>query len=281
MRKRQPAQAVVEVADAVRSFSRVFMSSARAQVQALEARELLSTSPLLSSIHVDGTNRYVTGVVLTFNESLNPATVANGNSYVLGKVPPQNSSSGITLGDILGLLSKRAKPALARPADVVQPWVKLGKIQWQSISYDDSTHSVTLTPVKTFNGNTFFRMLRVKGTGQYAIKDMAGDPLSAGTDEIVRWHYRTGKTLHYTDKDGDQVTLNLKGPGTISTFIRINGEGEPRPMVFVSKTTSKSVLTGKIVKSSNGNGTTVLEQFSGSTVKNNIVGNSHFVIVST
>jgi len=262
--------------------ARVFMLSSRPQVQALEGRRLCAaTSPLLTTIHVDGSVHGITAVVLGFDESLTPASATNANSYIFGKVPPQNNSnSGITLGDVLGFLSRRATPNLARPAAVrATAWVKLGKIQWRDVTYDDSTHTVTLLPVKVFNGATFFHMLRVKGTGPYALEDVQGHPFSGGADAVLRWQYRVGKTLQYTDKDGDRVTLTLKGPGMLSTFIR--RVGEPRPVILISGSNATSKLSGKIIQSPKGNGTTVIEQLSGATVKNNIIGNPHFFVVST
>ena len=96
-------------------FSRVFMPSIRPQVQALEGRLLFAaTSPLLTSIRVGGSVHGITSVTLGFDESLDPATANNANSYIFGKIPPQDTSSGITLGDILG----GGFPFLARPSAV-------------------------------------------------------------------------------------------------------------------------------------------------------------------
>jgi hypothetical protein len=266
----------------VRRLSRVFMSLTRPQVQALEARQLYAvTSPLLTTIHVDGSVHKITAVVLHFDEAINPATSTNANSYIFGKIPPpDNSSSDITLGDVLGFLSKRASPNIARPTAVrSQAWVKLGKIQWSSISYDNSTHAVTLVPVKDFNGATFFHMLRVKGTGQFAIKDMQGLPFAGGNDAVMKWQYRNTKSLNYSDKNGDRVSITIKGKGTLSTFLR--RAGNPRPVILVSGADAKSVITGKVVRSPNGTGTTAIDQFSGLTMKNNILGNAQFIVLST
>jgi hypothetical protein len=254
--------------------------SARPQVQALEARQLFTvTSPLLTTIHVDGSVHRISAVVLSFDESLNPVSASDPNSYIFGKVPPPSKDDGITLGDVLGFLTVKAKPGVIRPdAFRSQVWVKLGKIQWRAVDYNDATRSVTLLPVKVFNGAPFFRMLRVRGTGIDAIKDMDGNVFSGGNDAVMRWLFRTGKVLRYTDQDGDRVTLTLKGPGTLSSFLR--RIGEPRPTVLVSGTTSKSVLTGTIVQSRLGDGHTSLEQLSGSTVKNNIFGSSHFTVLT-
>lgn len=254
--------------------------SPRPLAQALEARRLLTaTSPLLTTIHVDGSVHRITAVVLSFDEGLNPATALNPNSYIFGKVPPAGTNNGITLGDVLGFLGYRARPGVVRPAAFRNyVWVKLGKIQWRDVTYSDATHSITLLPVKVFNGSAFFRMLRVTGTGSTALKDMAGNVFSGGSDAVMRWSFRTGKLLHYVDKDGDRVTISLKGPGVISSFVRKIGES--RPTILISGTSRKSVLTGKIVQSQFGDGNTVIEQLSGSTVKNNIVGNSHFLVLT-
>jgi hypothetical protein len=256
------------------------LSSRRPQVQALEARQLFTvTSPLLTTIHVDGTIHRITAVVLSFDESLNPSTAINPNSYIFGKVPLASQDNGITIGDVLGFLGYRARPGVIHPnAFRSQVWVKLGKIQWRDITYDDATKSVTLFPVKVFNGSAYYRMLRVTGTGTTALKDMAGNVFSGGNDAVMRWSFRTTKQLHYVDKDGDRVTLTLTGPGVMSCFLR--KVGEFRPTILISGTTKKSVLTGKIVQSQFGDGSTSLEQLSGSVVKNNIIGNGHFRILT-
>src|SRR6185312_15423687 len=180
---------------------RGFSSACRA-IESLEPRRLLSTGPALTDVHLVGSVHKIRAVELTFSESLSPTAVQDRQTFQFGKPTPQSSSSGISIGDILGFLG-RPKVRL----------VKQGKIQWASIDYNDTTHVVTLTPIKPFNGQPFIRVLRVKGSGPHALTDASGAALYGGQDGFIRWKLKTGdgKHIHYIDGDGDKVTLSLKG----------------------------------------------------------------------
>src|SRR5690348_16854323 len=123
-------------------------------IERLESRQLLSGGPVLTGVHLVGSVGAVTSIVLTFNESLDPATAQDPHAYTFGKPLPHSSESGPSLSDFL--------PFLARPKVRA---IKHGKIQFASATYVDSNHSVTLAPYKPINARTFFRVLRVFGTG--------------------------------------------------------------------------------------------------------------------
>jgi hypothetical protein len=237
-------------------------------IEGLEPRQLLSGSPAVRSLQVLGNVHHVNRIVLTFDESLDPTTAQQPKSYSFGRVPASGSDNGVTIGDVLGFLAKPKVPA-----------VKGGKIQWSSATYDDATHSVTLTAVKAFNASQYFRLLRVKGTGNYAVKDLTGRALNGGADTVVRWAYRTGKTLRFVEADGDTAVLTLKGPGQLYGFFRKSGD--PDPTVFVSNTNSKSVLTGTVNQARMGNGVVNIAQVLGAPAKTNLFSSSQFVVGGT
>lgn len=227
---------------------------------------------MLTDVHLTGPVHAVNGVVLTFNETLDPTSAQDPQAFLFGKPTPQNnSSSGVSIGDILGFLS-RPKARL----------VKLGKIQWSSVSYDGANNTVTLTPIKAFNGQPFIRVLRVKGTGAHALKDPSGNILYDGQDGFIRWRAKTGdgKHIQYFDSDGDKVTLSLKGPGQLHLFMRT--AGDPDPIVFVDNPKANSILSGKVQQAANGDGLAHINELLGAGgIQNNLLTNPQFMVHST
>jgi hypothetical protein len=250
-------------------FFRRFVSrqvvSRRPGVEILESRRLLSTDPAVIGMQLVGGVKTVSQVVLTFNESLDPTTAQQPESYLFGRTPPNAASNGVTVGQVLGFLSQ-PKPRA----------IKDGKVQWSSAIYDDTNHTVTLTAIKPFTATKYFRQLRVKGTGDFAVKDPQGDVLNGGKDMFIRWSYHNGQSLHYTDVDGDKVTLTLKGPGHIYGFYRRTGD--PDPTIFVANTNAKSVLTGTVKQAATGDGVAHISQVIGAPANTNLFSSSHFVV---
>ena len=237
-------------------------------VESIEPRKLLSASPALTGMSLIGPVHKVNRVVLTFDSALDPTTAQQPQSYIFGRIPPSSSANGITVGDVLGFL---AKPHV-RP-------IKDGKVTWTSAAYDDATHSVTLTAAKPFNASKYFRLLRVKGTGNFTIKDTLGDPLNGGHDTLIHWSYHAGRTLRFTDTDGDIATITMKGPGRMFSFIRKSGD--PAPTIFVTNTNAKSVLNGTIRQGRLGDGVVRIAQILNAPAKTNLFSSSHFVVQGT
>jgi hypothetical protein len=241
-----------------------------ATVEGLESRTLLSAGPALTGVRILGPVAKAYGVVLTFDSSLDVASAQDPTNYVFGHQTASGSSdNGIDIGTILGFLAQRKLPA-----------VKLGKVQFLGAQYDDTTHSVTLTPVKAFNVWRFFRVLRIKSTGNNPITDVAGNPLNSGQDTVLHWKPLRGKTISYSDADGDRVVIKLKGPGTLYAFF--HKSGDPFPSIFVMKTTAKSSLTGTVQQSPTGNGIAHIAQLSGAIPANtNMFSNTQIDVQST
>src|SRR5438105_1899894 len=123
----------------------------------LEDRRLLSGAPgpVIVGLQLTGSVRAVTGVVVTFNESLDPAAAQDTQAYAFGRMLTKKDDS-VGIGDILPFLSRPRVRA-----------VKAGRVQIASAVYDDATHSVTLHPVAPFNANKFFKFFRASGQGTH------------------------------------------------------------------------------------------------------------------
>lgn len=236
----------------------------RPAFEPLESRRMLSTAPSPTGMVITGTIHAATSIVIAFNEPLDPTTAQDTAAYSFGRIPPSGSSSS-SLGDILGFLAKRPKV------------IKAGKVQFSSAVYDDTNNTVTLTAVAPFNAQEYFRILRVRGTGHDVVTDPQGDALNGGKDTVIRWSTHFGKAVRYTDADGDRVVLQLKGPGKLYGFERRTGD--PDPILFVTGTNSKSVLTGTIRQGRLGNGVTDIAEILGAeTVQTNLFASPQFVI---
>jgi len=244
-------------------------ASCSAGVEGLESRSLLSSGPAVSSVELVGNVHNITGVVVTFNESLNAATAQDPQAYLFGKPPPPKSNNGFSLGDLLPFA---AKPHVRS--------VVGGKIQFSSLTYNEASRSVTLTPVVPFKAERFMRALRVKGTGTHVVKDLAGNVLNGGADGVIRWSYHVGKQVTYRDNDGDVVTLTLRGRGRIYTFIR--KAGDPDPTVFVDGATAASTLTGTVRRGRNSDGAANIAELEGAgVIHTNLLNNPQFHVQST
>src|SRR6185437_9758714 len=112
-------------------------ATCRPILERLENRHLLSAGPKLAGIELLGSADACTGVVLTFDRSLDPAHATDARAYVVGRTPPSPGSSSSLIGDIFGF-AKRVNP------------IRHGKVEFASATCDDTSHSVTLVPVSPF-----------------------------------------------------------------------------------------------------------------------------------
>lgn len=244
-------------------------------IEPLEQRCLLSGGPVVTGVHFVGSARAVSAVVVSFNESLDPASAQDTQAYRFGRPLPHSSDSGPSLADFL--------PFLGRPKVRL---VKQGKIQFASATYDDSTRSVTLTPYKPFNGKRFIRVLRVIASGTHYVKDAAGNPVdgnsdgTGGDDAVVRWVSKQNKRVVYHDGNGNRVTLSLKGPGTL--FVFKSTTFFSGTWAFVYRPSTRTILSGSVAQGPSGNGTTTIMELEGANaIHNNLLTNSQFVVQST
>jgi hypothetical protein len=246
-------------------------------VEGLESRTLMSTGPLLTGVQLTGHLTAINAVVLTFNESLNPATAENPATYAFGRPPVGKSDdSGLSLSDFLPFRETgRVTPDIARPR-----LIRYGKIIFSSAVYNDANHTVTLTPVAPFKAQTWFRYLRLKGIGPLAIKDLNGNALNGGLDSVARWTVHPGKVYRYLDAARDKVTFRLTGPGKIVIFRRFGKNSNPT--IFVDGATSASSLTGTVTNPRFAVPAIEVAQFEGGeTVSNNLMNNPSFTVDAT
>jgi hypothetical protein len=209
--------------------------------EGLESRVVMAAGPALVAVELLGSVSSVNAVVLTFNESLDPTSAQNIKAYALGHNPASTSSSGFDLSTLLFRKTNHQTPAVRRPVLVRQ-----GKIVFSSAIYDETTHSVTLTPVGPFKAQNYFRYLRIKGIGPYAIKDDSGIALNAGLDTESRWFMRQTKSVRWVDPQHSHVTLKLTGPGKMYVFLRGNNR---QPTIFIQGGTAATTLTGSVTNS--------------------------------
>jgi len=240
-------------------------------IEGLESRHMLAASPVLTNIHLTGSVRDVTSVVLTFNESLDPTTAEDLQSYHVGKLVPagSNNGGGFDWTQLLGLLAQPKQQLLVN-----------GRIQFTSATYDDSTDSVTLTPVRAWNALAYFRFLRVIGSGANAITDTSGNPLNGGLNTYVHWFPYIGKQFSYRDSDGDMVNLRLRGPGQMVTFLQTNADHAP--MIFILNGSSSTVLSGSVHQARTGDGVAIIPELQGvATIQATILNNPEFNVLTT
>lgn len=243
-------------------------------IEGMESRDLFSTGPQVMDIHLTGSVRAVASVVVSFDQALDPTSAQTIQAYQFGRVVPANSSdnSGLSLGNILGGLLGLAKPKT--------PLIKNFKVQFTSATYDDASHTVTLMPVRAFNAVTWFRILRVYGTGANAVTDPSGNPLNGGSNTYVHWFPYIGKTFTYRDSDNDMVTLRLKGPGQMFVFLQTNTEHAPT--IFINGGTPRSFLTGRVIQAKVGDGVAIIPEIQGvGTVQTDLTTNGMFEVLST
>jgi hypothetical protein len=253
-------------------------SAPRAIIENLESRQLLSAGPLLTNVQLLGTAKACTGVVLTFNEALDPPTAQDAGAFSIGRVKHGgSSSSGISLSDFL--------PFAGRPKATA---IHNRKIKFVQATYDDSTHSVTLTAEAPFAAWKYFRAMRIRGTGPNALLDASGNAYgdtgdgTGGHDNVITWKYHKGKSISFRDADGDHVKLRLKGRGEL--FLIQHPHGAPAPMVFISGGVAGStILSGAVKAANHGDGIAVITELSGISAANITLlqGNPQFQIAAT
>lgn len=252
-------------------------------VESLESRQMFSTALAVTGVHLTGTVRDITSVVLSFNQPLDPTVAQDLQSYQIGRVIPStsNDTGGLSLGNILSFLAVRKTAGTMKTAVIkAEALIKNYKVQFTSADYDATTYSVTLTPVRPFSAITWFRVLRVMGVGVNAITDIYGDVLDNGANTYVHWFPYVGKVFTFRDAGGDLVSIRLRGPGQIVGFLQTNTYHAPT--IFILNGTSKSVLSGTVIQARTGTGVAVIPELQGGdTVQNELATNPDFEILTT
>jgi len=249
-------------------------------IETLEGRKLFSAGNpgVVVGERLIGAETACTGIVLTFNEHLNAASAKNVKAYEALRL----------FGEVTG--SEPAKP----PAGVVSirdaspdGGVDSQKVVFVSAAYNDTNLTVTLTPSRPFDAQKYLNVIRVAGIGSNAVLDTTGQPIDGngdgtpGGDAVIKFSARKGRRISYHDAAGDKVILNLTGPGTIHALFQRTGD--PAPIVFiVGANSSKSVLTGTVLKGIQGAGVAVIQELTGTaTFQDNLSNNPFFDVQTT
>ena len=209
----------------------------------------------------------MTGIVLTFNQHLDPVTAQNPKAYaVLRRITETTTDSG-------GLFSTGG--------DTTTTTVSTRHVRIASAVYDDVNMTVTLTPVKPFRADKFFRFVRVVGRGPNAILGPGTGPINGGGDEVIKFASHKGRKLAWKDDAGNKVTLHLSGPGEIRALFRRTGTIDP--IVFVTGANPlTSVLTGTVQAGRHGTGVTTIQELGGTgTFVNRLEGDPAFNVQMT
>ena len=134
----------------------------------------------------------------------------------------------------------------------------------RSATYNSSTHTVTLIPSKSLGSGLSFKVV-VDGTSAHGVSDTAGRLIDGngdgepGGDYVVV--FARGKALSYRDRDGDVVSIKLRGGGVLELSQR--ADGTIQQLRVVGAVPGRSVLSGRVVRSRNGNGRTTLGRIAG------------------
>lgn len=226
-------------------------------VQVLEDRLLMASNkapPVVTDFRFLGTSQNTTGFVITFNTALAPATATNLVAYELArKVVTAGSDGFFGVG------------ASDREVDVKH-------IALASATYDDATHSVTLTPTQPLEIAKTFRRLRIQGERGNAVRTADGTAIDGnqdgrpGGDAVITFKSYSKRSLSYRDPDGDRVKITLDGPGRLVSFIN-KDRTQSRPIIFIREADpTRTVISGTVKKAKRGDGVAVIPQILGTSL---------------
>ena len=244
-------------------------------IEGLESRVVLSAGPVVTGVELLGRVTAIKAVVLTFNESLDPATAQSVASYAFGRPPAApNNSSDFNIGDLFNPF-RETNPLKRAPAK--PRLIMFGKIIFTSAVYNDANHTVTLTPVAPFRAQTWMRYLRVTAMGPLAVEDINGVALNGGLTAVARWTAHPAKIYRYQDAAHNIVTFRLKGPGKLVIFRRVGKNSDPT--IFIDGATSATIVTGTVTNRHVAAPVIDIAQFEGALrVRNNLLNNPSFNI---
>ena len=149
----------------------------------------------------------------------------------------------------------------------------------RSATYNSSTHTVTLIPKKSLASGLAFKVV-VDGTSAHGVSDTTGRLIDGngdgqpGGDYVVV--FARGKALSYRDRDGDVVSIKLSGGGVLELSQR--ADGTIQQLRVVGAVPGRSVLSGRVVRSGNGNGRTTLGRIAGLGGVKNLLKSPRFIV---
>lgn len=219
-----------------------------------------TTGPRVVREQLIGPNKAVTQIVLTFSESLDPATAQDVRAYAVSRTRHIENDDDDEGGGFFD--SPIGGGGDGGGTDTV-----FRRLRFESAVYDDAAKTVTITTNNAFNAEKRFRRLRVNGTGERAIRDVAGNRLDPAEDRhngnaLIRFNPQKGKRLTLKDADGDRLSLRVKGPGKMVTLV--HKKNAPDPLIFLEETRAdRTVIDGTVKQGNNGDGAFDIAQIVG------------------
>lgn len=126
------------------------------------------------------------------------------------------------------------------------PWTRLGyTYDWGGDPYDNVGVSEFIIP---------------EGTGYFLNDSIKNDVYWSRIYGSVAYVTAARPVRHYTDANGDIVTVSLTGPGTVELVLPRGGMGDA-VAINTTATTAQSSLTIEVRQAGNGNGRTVVGNF--------------------
>ena len=133
------------------------------------------------------------------------------------------------------------------------------ELRLRSATYNPATHTVTLIPRQVLSSGLFFEV-KVDGTSGHGVSSTTGRLIDGNGDGRPGGDYvalfARGKMLTYRDRDGDLVSVRLRGGGVLELSQR--ADGKIQQLRVVGAVPGRSVLSGQVVRSGKGDGKTTL-----------------------
>jgi uncharacterized repeat protein (TIGR01451 family) len=182
-----------------------------------------TTPPEVSRLAWNGTSKSITSVTVSFTEPLNSTYATNLASYQLTAL-------------VGGLPS----------------------VPISTVSYNSSTHTVTLVPAAPLASGVFYQ-IQVMGTGMAAIRDVANNLLEGASNGLPGSNYVAsfgqGTKLKYVDNSGNKVSLKLSGPGYLEEVLF---QGQGQTLTLMGEAPHRTALSGTLKKTKRSSGKTNL-----------------------
>ncbi|MDR3636166.1 MAG: Calx-beta domain-containing protein [Isosphaeraceae bacterium] len=181
--------------------------------------------PVITNFVLQTSGPAITGIVLTFNEALDPTRAQN-----LGNFGYYILSAG---------------------ADNVFGTRDDGSVLIASAQYNSATFQVVLTPAVPLSLGRLYKIginTQASVPLQTGLTDTAGNLLDgayngqSGTPYVAEFEF--GSQLQYTDGSGNRVSLQLARGGVMS--LQLTGNGNAEVLQIVGPVPGKSVLSGQV-----------------------------------
>jgi hypothetical protein len=157
-------------------------------------------------------------IIISFDGPLNPTSAQNTSNYRVNALAPGSIENVTTAG----------------PANRVL-----------SVQLDATGQVVTLALASPLPAGLCERVV-VNGSTPTAVTDTSGTPIDGDNDDTAGGDFygliAYGKSLSFTDNEGDRATLGIVGPGSIQLWRLINGDANQ--LTILNAAPGHTTLTG-------------------------------------